>query len=131
SLGRDAATGRGGVIVLRELLKHMGQEEQVITMAVQGFGNVGSYFGVIAGSEQPNWRLVAATDSSGGPHKLGGLNAEEVDAYKKHTGPLKDYRVADAKTINNDELLGLDVDVLVLAALGDVVTKDNMDQVKA
>jgi len=131
SLGRDAATGRGGVIVLRELLKLMGKEDQVITMAVQGFGNVGSYFGVIAEQAQPNWRLTAATDSSGGPHKLGGLNAEEVDTFKKRSGPLKDYRTTDAKSISNAELIGLDVDVLVLAALGDVITKDNMDQVKA
>ncbi len=131
SLGRDAATGRGGVTVLRELLKHMGKEDEIITMAVQGFGNVGSFFGVIAEKEQPNWRLTAATDSSGGPHKLGGLNAEEVDTYKKRTGPLKDYQTAGAKIISNDELISLDVDVLVLAALGDVITKDNMDQVKA
>lgn len=131
SLGRDAATGRGGMIVLRELLKHMDRQDKIITMAVQGFGNVGSYFGVVAEQERPNWRLVAATDSSGGPHKLGGLSAGEVDKFKKRTGPLKNYQASDAKTITNDELVGLDVDVLVLAALGDVITKDNMDQVKA
>ncbi len=131
SLGRDAATGRGGVIVLRELLKLMSKEEKIITMGVQGFGNVGSYFGLLAEAMQPNWRLAAATDSSGGPHKLGGLAADEVDSFKKHTGPLKDYQTADAKIINNDELVGLDVDVLVLAALGDVVTEENMKDVRA
>ncbi len=131
SAGRDAATGRGGVIVLRELLKHMGKQDEIITMGVQGFGNVGSFFGVVAEKEQPNWRLTAATDSSGGPFKAGGLSADEVDKFKKNTGPLKDYQTLEAKTISNDDLISLDVDVLVLAALGDVITKDNMDQVKA
>jgi len=131
SAGRDAATGRGGVIVLRELLKLMGKEEKIITLGVQGFGNVGSFFGVIAEKEQPNWRLIAATDSTGGLYKPGGLSADEVDKYKKNTGPLKDYQVADAKLISNDDLVGLDVDILVLAALGDVITKENMENVKA
>jgi glutamate dehydrogenase (NADP+) len=131
SLGRDAATGRGGVIVLRELLKLIGKEEQVVTMAVQGFGNVGSYFGTIAEKEQPNWRLIAATDSTGGPYKLGGLSASDVDGYKKHTGPLKDYQTSGADTISNDDLIALDVDILVLAALGDVITEQNMGNVRA
>jgi glutamate dehydrogenase/leucine dehydrogenase len=131
SLGRDAATGRGGVIVLRELLKELGREDEIITTAVQGFGNVGSFFGVVAQAEQPNWRLVATTNSSGGPHKLGGLNAEEVDGFKKNNGSLQGYQVDGAETVTNDQLIGLDVDVLVLAALGDVITEENMRSVKA
>lgn len=131
SLGRDSATGRGGVIVLSQILEDLRKENKVITMAVQGMGNVGSYFGIIAEAMQPNWRLVAATDSSGGPYKPGGLMANEVDNFKKHIGPLKDYRTNGAKTITNEELLSLDVDVLVLAALGDVITKDNMSKIKA
>src|SRR5688500_9969659 len=59
SLGREAATGRGGVITLRELLKKQRREDQVITVAVQGFGNVGSFFGTIAQHDHPQWRLVA------------------------------------------------------------------------
>lgn len=131
SLGRDSATGRGGVIVLSQILKNLKKENKVITMAVQGMGNVGSYFGRIAEAMQSNWRLIAATDSSGGPYKPGGLAANEVDNFKKHIGPLKDYRTSGAKTITNEELLSLDVDVLVLAALGDVITKENMSKIKA
>lgn len=131
SLGREAATGRGGVIALREVLKHLGKEREVITVGVQGFGNVGSFFGVIAQDAHSNWRLAAATDSTGGPFKLAGLTAKEVDAYKKNIGHLKDYRADGTKTITNDELVGLEVDVLVFAALGDVVTEANMHQVKA
>ncbi len=131
SLGREAATGRGGVIVLSEILKYLGKDEEIITMGVQGFGNVGSFFGVIAEQEKPNWRLVAAMDSSGGPYKAEGLDAAEVDGYKKNIGALKDYRASGAKTIFNDDLIGLDCDVLVFAALGDVINENNMNQVKA
>lgn len=131
SLGREAATGQGGVIALREVLKKLGKEDQVVTVAVQGFGNVGSFFGTIAQADHSNWRLIAATDSSGGPYKAGGLAAKEVDAYKKKVGPLRDYRTEGARFISNDELVGLDVDVLVFAALGDVVTEANMKDVKA
>ncbi len=131
SLGREAATGRGGVIALREILKLMEREDEVISMGVQGFGNVGSYFGTIAQQEQPNWRLVAATDSSGGPYKAAGLSASEVESYKKQTGPLKDYRTTDSSAITNVDFLGVDVEVLVFAALGDVVNKDNMEQLRA
>ncbi len=131
SLGREAATGCGGVIVLREILKHLGRDREIITMGVQGFGNVGSFFGVIAGQEQHNWRLVAATDSTGGPYKSEGLDAFEVDAYKKNIGSLKDYRTTEAKIISNEDLVELETDVLVLAALGNVIDEQNMEQVKA
>jgi glutamate dehydrogenase/leucine dehydrogenase len=127
SLGRDAATGRGGMIVLRQLLKRLNKTDE-ITMAVQGFGNVGSFFAVEAEVDQPNWRLIVATDSSGGPISTDGLSAIKVDEFKKKQGRLKDY---DAEIVTNDQLIASDVDVLVLAALGDVITHENMDQVKA
>ncbi len=131
SLGREAATGRGGVIVLRELLQHMGKGGDSITVGVQGFGNVGSFFACIAEIEQPKWRLVAATDSSGGPQRAEGLSALEVDTFKKKQGALSQYKAEDAVTITNDAFIVSDVDVLVLAALGDVITEENMHQVKA
>ena len=129
SLGREAATGRGGVIVLRELLELLGRGKEVITVGVQGFGNVGSFFGLIAEQEHPNWQLVAATDSSGGPSAAAGLSAAKIDAFKKQQGRLNMYPGTDI--ITNDEFIGTDVDVLVLAALGDVITEANMHQVKA
>lgn len=132
SLGREAATGRGGVIVLRELLKHMGnQKDEIITVGVQGFGNVGSFFGLIAEAEHPTWRLVAATDSTGGPYRAGGLSASEVDLFKKQYRKLSEYRAEGAKIITNDDFVSAEVDVLVLAALGDVITEANMHSVKA
>lgn len=131
SLGREAATGRGGVIVLRELLRLMGRDEEVVRVGVQGFGNVGSFFGTIAEQEQTNWRLVAATDSTGGPLGLGGLSAREVDLYKKQQGRLRNFTGKDTKIISNAEFVGTEVDVLVFAALGDVVTESNMRDIKA
>lgn len=131
SLGREAATGRGGVIVLRELLRLMGRDEEVVRVGVQGFGNVGSFFGTIAEQEQTNWRLVVATDSSGGPLGLGGLSAREVDLYKKQQGRLRNFTGKDTKIISNAEFVGTEVDVLVFAALGDVVTESNMRDIKA
>lgn len=129
SLGREAATGRGGVIVLRELLQLLDRADGEITVGVQGFGNVGSYFGTIAEQEHPNWKLTAATDSSGGPSDPAGLSAKEIDAFKNQQGRLNTY--PDRAIITNDELISSDVDVLVLAALGDVVTEANMKDVRA
>src|SRR5579884_2215213 len=63
SLGRDAATGRGGVLALAELLKLDGFKGDSLTYAVQGFGNVGSFFGTVAQTDHQGWRLVAASDS--------------------------------------------------------------------
>lgn len=131
SHGREAATGRGGVIALREVLKKLDKNYRTVTIAVQGFGNVGSFFGEIAEREYPNWRLVAATDSSGGLSWDEGLSATELDAFKKARNQLISYHVPGSKQLTNDELLAQDVDVLVLAALGDVVTEQNMKTVRA
>jgi glutamate dehydrogenase/leucine dehydrogenase len=128
SLGRDAATGRGGVIVLREILNKLSISKG-ITIAVQGWGNVCSFFALVAGSDQPDWKLVAATDSSGGIDAQDGLSAKDLDGFKKGGGKLAEFNAG--KTITNDELIGLDVDVLVLAALEDAVNNENVEQVKA
>jgi glutamate dehydrogenase/leucine dehydrogenase len=136
SLGRDAATGRGGVIVLREILKHSTTlmpgkltEGEPVTYAVQGWGNVGSFFTLVAETEQSNWKLVAATDSSGGIYNPQGLPATRIDEYKKSGGKLAEYK--SGQQVSNEDLLSLDVDVLVLAALEDSVNTDNANKVKA
>lgn len=128
SLGRDAATGRGGVIVLGELLKKMGRRGS-ITYSLQGFGNVGSFFGLVAERERKSWKMVAATDTSGGIYDAKGLPAKKLAAHKSASGKLADY--PSGKAISNDELVGLKVDVLVLAALGDAITIKNAQAVKA
>ena len=128
SLGRDAATGRGGLIALTELLRHQGLEKKKLTYAVQGFGNVGSFFTLVASQSHSKLVLVAASDSGSGIYNEKGLNAEDLSKFKAAGGRFKDYA---SKQISNEQLIGLDVDVLILAALGDAVTERNVDNVKA
>jgi glutamate dehydrogenase/leucine dehydrogenase len=131
SLGRSAATGRGGVIALRKLFELRGQSEKHFTMAIQGFGNVGSYFGTVAAAIAPNWRLVAVSDSQAGVFNRAGLDAAELKKFKDSKGRFKDYSQPGAEVISNDDLLALDADILVLAGLEDSLTAKNMSQVRA
>jgi glutamate dehydrogenase/leucine dehydrogenase len=128
SLGRDAATGRGGVIVMRELLNMLSINKPV-TYALQGWGNVGSFFALVGEAEHENWKLVAATDSSGGVYSQDGYSAKDLNEYKKAGNKLADYK--SGQKISNEDLIGLDVDILVLAALEDAVTDKNVGQIKA
>ena len=131
SLGRDSATGRSGVIALREFLKLTSQDKKDLTIGIQGFGNVGSFFGLIAEAEQPRWLLTAATDSSGGVGDAFGLSAKELDEYKQGAGKLIDYESDSSVPLTSQQFIAEEVDVLVLAALGDAVTEANMKTVKA
>ena len=128
SEGRDAATGRGGVIVLDTLQKLDGLNKE-ITFAVQGFGNVGAFFAEVAEKEHKNWKLVSATDSSGGVYDAEGLSANKLAEWKSDKKHLNDY--SQGAKITNEELLKLDVDVLILAALGGVIDESNQSTVKA
>lgn len=131
SLGRDAATGRGGVIATAELLKSLGLADKPITYAVQGYGNVGSFFATVAAKDHPDWQLVAASDSGSGLSSEGGLPAQQLADYKAKNSKFSDYDETEVKHITNEDLLALEVDILVLAALGDSVTEKNMTDVKA
>ena len=130
SKGRDSATGRGGVIVLAEILKHDKAEEN-LTYAVQGFGNVGSFFAMVAASEHPSWKLVAASDSAATLYNPNGLDAQELAEYKSAGKSFKDFAGDNTQILSGEELVAQDVDVLVLAALGDSVDSRNAGQVKA
>jgi glutamate dehydrogenase/leucine dehydrogenase len=130
SEGREAATGRGGVITLRELLKHEAKSDTPLTIAVQGFGNVGSFFSTVAQTEQPSWNLVAASDSGATIYAEDGLDAAALATFKASRGRFEDYD-KQVEQLDADAIVGLEVDVLVLAALGDAVTEKNVDQVKA
>lgn len=129
SAGRQEATGRGGVYTFAELLRLNDSKDKKITYALQGFGNVGSYFGLVAVKDQPKWTMLGATDSSGGVCDAAGLNPAVINDYKLEGGKLASYK--PGKKITNQQLIGLDVDVLVLAALGDAITKHNASEVKA
>lgn len=129
SLGRDAATGRGGVLALKAVLEHHKLASKPLTYAIQGFGNVGLFFSTIAEELLPNLQLVAATDSSGGISSAFGLEARQLVSYKKNGGKLAAYKNDDIVAINNEQLLSEEVDILVLAALGDVINEENAGSV--
>ena len=130
SKGRDSATGRGGVIVLAEILKHFNESDE-LTYSVQGYGNVGSFFATTAAEMHPGWKLVAASDSAATLYNPSGLDAKELADYKAAGKSFKDYVSDEVKVLGGDEIIGLDVDVLVLAALGDAVDNHNVADVKA
>lgn len=131
SAGRLAATGRGGVIAQTELLRLMGKAERSYTIAIQGFGNVGSYFGTVAEATQTNWKLVGVSDSQAGIQSRDGLSAKKLQKFKADRGRFKDYTLQGVQIISNDELLSMEVDILVLAGLEDSLTAKNMESVRA
>lgn len=129
--GREAATGRGGVISLAEFLKYQATDNKPLTYAVQGFGNVGAMFADVARQDHPQWRLVAASDSQDALYTPDGLNVEDVVQFKAKKGRFVDYKARGVTKISNDELIALNVDVLVLAALENSVTDKNAGSIKA
>ena len=124
SLGRTEATGRGGLFVLEALLKKLKKKNKGVTVAVQGFGNVGYYFAKLA--EKDGFKIVAVSDSRSGIYDKKGINLDKALKNKKEKGT-----VAYIKSITNEELLELDVDVLVPAALENVINDKNMAKIKA
>ncbi len=126
SKGRDKATGLGAVYALEALLAQTNKSGQEITVAVQGFGNAGLNFAELA---HPEWKIVATSDSKGAIHNPAGLDIEKLIAYKQSTGSVVGFE--GSTTISNEDLLALDVDVLVPAALNSVITEKNWEQVKA
>jgi glutamate dehydrogenase/leucine dehydrogenase len=107
----------------------MGMRPNRTAVAVQGFGNVGSYFSLFA--SQAGYKIVAVTDSSGGVLKKGGLNIEEVISHKTAGRKLVDYKETGTARITNEEVLVQEVDILAPAALEDQITKENVRKVAA
>ena len=127
SEGREEATGFGGGIVLREVLgKNLIQANRK-TIAIQGFGNVGKF--IAKGVANLGWKIVALSDSKGGIYNEAGLDLQAAEAHKKQAGILKD--ISGSANITNEELLELDVDVLIPAALSDILTNENAARIKA
>ncbi len=131
SEGRDAATGHGGMIALHELLKRLGKADQELTVAVQGYGNVGSFFCLGAEQAHPQWKLVAAGEAGAALWNPAGLSAGQLTAHKVAGKHFRDYQDESTTVITNEELLSADVDILVLAALGDAITRHNMGTIRA
>jgi glutamate dehydrogenase len=130
SEGREEATGLGGVFVLEKLVDKLFPQraKKEITIAIQGFGNVGYWFAFHA--HKRGYTVVAVSDSKGGLYLEKGLDPEEVLTTKKATGKLSD-KAGKGKAIANDALLELAVDVLVPSALENVIHQENATKIKA
>lgn len=127
SLGREEATGRGVVYITLEALRHLKIDVRNTTVAIQGFGNVGSHTALIM--RECGARVIAVSDVTGGLYNPAGLNIPELlRRYKTAGEPLKDTKLGDA--ITNEELLQLDCTVLVPAALSEQITKRNAAQLR-
>lgn len=162
SLGRTEATGRGGLFVLQALLKklkskNLNSKSQInpksqiknskqfgtsnlefsaLSVAIQGFGNVGYYFAKLAAED--GFKIVAVSDSKGGVYVKDGLSPETTLNCKKEKGLVSGCycrgSVCDLKSgrsISNEELIELPVDILVPAALENVINEENMTKIKA
>jgi glutamate dehydrogenase (NAD(P)+) len=127
SLGRLEATARGGLFALLEALERLGKGLAGMSVAVQGFGNVGSYFALFV--HQHGAKVIAMSDSTGGVHNAEGIDVPAAIAYKEETGSLTGLKGTEAVT--NEELLLLDCDVLAPSALEQVITAENADKIKA
>jgi len=127
SEGRREATSRGVVICAREAAKHVGVPTKGATVAVQGFGKVGANAAQIF--EDEGWKVIAASDSASAVYDAGRLNVAKAIEHKRKTGKL--MGLPGAKTITNEELLTLNCDVLVPAALENQLTRSNAGDVSA
>jgi glutamate dehydrogenase (NADP+) len=136
SLGRDTATGRGAYHCIQEIQKRKGWKTSEIRVAVQGFGNGGQ---VVAGLlHQGGYKIVAVSDSKGGIYRAEGFDIPSLARVKNETRKLQAVycdgsvcEMIEADRITNQELLELDVDVLIPAALENQITGDNVERIKA
>jgi len=128
SRGRGDATARGTIYALREACKVKNIDPRNATVAIQGFGNAGSYSALLA-KEILGAKIIAVSDSKGGIYNKEGLVPEDVLAHKNKTGSVVNF--PKCKNITNEEVLTLQADILIPAALENVLTKDNAKEVKA
>ena len=128
SEGRDEATARGATYVLDALVEARDLDPESMTVAIQGFGNGG--LKVAQMLDEKGYRIVAVSDSKGGIHHDDGLDIEGVVEAKQDEGEVGAYS-GDHDTISNEELLALDVDLLIPAALDGVIDEENAEEVSA
>ena len=127
SKGRFGATGRGCMICTRLAAKHLGINLDGATVVIQGFGNVASMTATFLAEEGS--RVIAVSDSKGGIYNPNGLSIDALFNQKKETGSVTGLK--GAETITNTDLLGLQCDILVPAALENQIVKANADTIKA
>jgi len=127
SAGRSEATGRGCVFAIEEAAKSRGMSLSSSRTAVQGFGNAGSVAAkLMAEHDSP---VVAVSDSRGGIHNPNGLDLDRVAIHKRRTGSVSGFR--EAEDITNEEILEIDCEILIPAALEGQITSRNASRIKA
>ncbi len=128
SEGRGNATAMGGIYTVREAAKHLNINLKNATMAVQGYGNAGS-FAAILSKRLFGSKIVAVSDTKGGIYSAKGFDPEAVLKYKQKTGSV--VKFPGSKQISNKELLELEVDILWPSAIEEVINGDNAGRIKA
>jgi glutamate dehydrogenase (NAD(P)+) len=127
SPGRLEATGRGAVIVLNEMLLELDWKPDETTVAIQGFGNVGSWAGRLA--HNAGYKVVAVSDRKGCLYGENGLDIDALLVHRAETGAMEGF--PDTELLPRDDVLTLPVDVLIPAALGEVIHADNAEHIRA
>lgn len=128
SVGREDATARGGIYTIREAAKECGVNLKGATVAIQGYGNAGYHAARLANSLL-GCKIVAVSDSKGGIFSKRGLDFEAVQEHKAKTGSVINF--PNTEPLSNEELLELEVDILIPAALENVITGKNAPNIKA
>jgi len=127
SLGRESATGRGVAYLLQEAAKDMGMKTQDARVVVQGFGNVGSWAARLI--HDAGCRVIAVSSIEGGLYNARGLDLPRLQRYQEKTGEFMGF--GGGEQISNSQLFELDCDVLVPAAIDNVINEDNARNIKA
>jgi glutamate dehydrogenase (NADP+) len=129
SLGRNDATARGGFYLVRHLASELGLDKDH-TVAIQGFGNAGQFYARLTAADGNS--VIAVSDSAGAIYRPGGLDVEKLIAGKNAGRRVSDMAAElGANVISPDDLLAVEADLLVPAALEDMITKDNAGTIKA
>jgi glutamate dehydrogenase (NAD(P)+) len=128
SVGREPATGMGLYYMLEAMCEKLNLDLKLLNIVIQGFGNVGGTIADLLYND--GCKVVAVSDISGGIYYSEGLNIPKLLAWTKQGKLLKDYGDKNYETISNDELLTLEGDVLIPAALENQITRDNADDIK-
>ncbi len=127
SLGRSTATSRGVSVCVEEAAKRIDLDLEDATVAIQGYGNVGSYSGVYM--QELGAKLVAVTDMYGGVYNADGIDAMGLVKHVEETGSVVDF--PGTESFSNEDLFSIEVDILIPAALENVITSENAKDVKA
>ena len=126
SLGRNEATARGCAFTIKKATQELDIELKGAKVAIQGYGNAGSIAARLL--DEIGCQIVAVSDSKGGTFNSNGIHPNAVQAHKEQTGSVTGFCKNE---ISNEEILELDVDILVPAALENVITESNASKVKA